>query len=156
MTIVQWIIAAGTSLFVALVGYFQYRTARIKFALELFERRYETYMVVRKAVGQVTAKGTLDSATETELGEAISKAYFFFGNDLVKYLAKLQDDFANVVMYTAETNGVTDTEERKHLIQNARAAKDRIFAFYKEGKPLFGKYMRFKERIPHAQCSLRG
>jgi hypothetical protein len=53
MQVVQWIVAAGTAVFVALVGFFQWRTAQDKAALDLFERRHEVFLVVRKAVSQM-------------------------------------------------------------------------------------------------------
>ena len=37
MQIMQWIVAAGTAIFVALVGFFQWRTAQQKAALDLFD-----------------------------------------------------------------------------------------------------------------------
>jgi hypothetical protein len=49
MEIVQWIAAAGTTIFVATVGYFQWRTAQQKAVLDLFDRRHEIFEVVRNA-----------------------------------------------------------------------------------------------------------
>jgi hypothetical protein len=148
MTIVQWIVAAGTSVFVALIGYFQYRTARQKFALDLFERRYETYTIVRQAVAQVTSRGSLDLASETALSEAIEKAYFFFGDDVIQYLKGFQDDVIGVNSYAAELSEIADPDERGSMIEKNRAAKERIFKFYGHGESLFGKYMRFDESVP--------
>jgi hypothetical protein len=44
MQVVQWTVAAGTAIFVALVGFFQWRTAQDKAALDLFERRHEVFL----------------------------------------------------------------------------------------------------------------
>ena len=154
MTLIQWMVAAGTSAFVALIGYFQYRAAKQKFALDLFDRRHETFSVVRQAVAKITSQGWIDGVTEATLGDAIEKAYFFFGDDVVRYLRSLQDDIIAVNMNAAELKDITDTAERKLIIEKARAAKDRIFAFYRNGQPLFGKYMRFKERIPRSGFAL--
>jgi hypothetical protein len=154
MTLVQWMVAAGTSAFVALIGYFQYRAAKQKFALDLFDRRHETFSIVRQAVAKITAHGSIDCLSETTLGDAIERAYFFFGDDVVRYLRSLQDDIITVNMNTAELKDITDTTERKSIIEKTRSAKDRIFAFYRNGQPLFGKYMRFKERIPRSGFAL--
>jgi hypothetical protein len=148
MTLVQWMVAAGTSAFVALIGFFQYRAAKQKFALDLFDRRHETFSVIRQAVAKITSQGSIDLLTETTLGDAIEKAYFFFGDDVVRYLRVLQDDIIIVNMNAAELKDITDVAERKSILEKTRAAKTRIFAFYKDGQPLFGRYMRFKERIP--------
>jgi hypothetical protein len=84
--------AAGTSAFVALIGYFQYRAAKQKFALDLFGRRHETF------VAKITSQGSIDGLAETTLGDAIEKAYFFFGDDVVRYLRVLHDDIITVNM----------------------------------------------------------
>jgi hypothetical protein len=154
MTLVQWMVAAGTSAFVALIGYFQYRAAKQKFALDLFDRRHETFSVVRQTVAKITSHGTIDALAESRLGDEIEKAYFFFGDDVVRYLRRLQDDIITVNMNTAELDGITDAAERKSIIERNRAAKDRIFAFYKDGQPLFGEYMRFKERVPRTAFAI--
>jgi hypothetical protein len=52
MQAVQWTAAAGTAIFVALVGFFQCRIAQQKAALDLFDRRHAIYEIVREAVGQ--------------------------------------------------------------------------------------------------------
>jgi hypothetical protein len=58
MEIIQWIVAAGTAIFVALVGLFQWRTAQRKAVLDLFDRRYAIYEIVRKAVGTMRSSST--------------------------------------------------------------------------------------------------
>jgi hypothetical protein len=45
MDVSQWIAAAGTAGIVALVGFFQWRTAQGKAGLDLFERRHEVSSV---------------------------------------------------------------------------------------------------------------
>ncbi|MGY3125059.1 hypothetical protein ACVWXQ_008996 [Bradyrhizobium sp. S3.14.4] len=78
MEVVQWIVAAATAVFVALVGFFQWRTAQDKAALDLFERRHEIFLIVRKAVGQmVSSSPGFDQAREMEFLEMMERAYFF-------------------------------------------------------------------------------
>src|SRR5580704_12930062 len=52
---VQWIIAAATATFVAVVAFLQWRTAQHKAVLDLFERRLAIYKVVREAVGTMAS-----------------------------------------------------------------------------------------------------
>ena len=85
MQIIQWTVAAGTAIFVALVGFFQWRTAQQKAALDLFDRRHAIYLTIRSAVGQMRSSSTgFDQAREVEFLEAMERAYFFFGNDVEK------------------------------------------------------------------------
>jgi hypothetical protein len=63
---IEWIIAAGTATFVALVGYFQWRTAEQKAVLDLFDRRHAIYEIVRKAVGTMVASSpSFDQSRQT-------------------------------------------------------------------------------------------
>jgi hypothetical protein len=58
MQTAQWIIAAVTAFFVALVAFFQWRTAQQKAVLDLFEQRHAIYDVVRNAVSTMTSSST--------------------------------------------------------------------------------------------------
>jgi hypothetical protein len=94
MQVVQRIFATGTAIFVALVGFFQWRTAQDKDALDLFERRHEIYLVVRKFVAQMVGSSPgFDQACEIEFLQMMERAYFFFGDDVVKYLERLGRHF---------------------------------------------------------------
>jgi hypothetical protein len=53
VTLIQATIAAGTAIFVAAVGYYQWRTAEQKAVLDLFDRRYSIYQTVQKSVTQM-------------------------------------------------------------------------------------------------------
>src|SRR5262245_47745936 len=82
MEIIQWVVAAGTAMFVATVGYYQWRTAEQKAALDLFERRHEIYQVVVDSVGQMVRNSSgFDAQHERDLLSAMGRAYFFFGDD---------------------------------------------------------------------------
>jgi hypothetical protein len=148
MQIVQWTIAAGTTIFVALVGFFQWRTAQQKAVLDLFDRRHSIYQVVRKAVGQMVASSPgFDQSGEIEFIEAMERAYFFFGDDVESYLKQLWSDILDVRTADAELPGTNDTETRRSVIEKRRAALNRIGQFHTAGQPLFARYMRFSQTI---------
>jgi len=148
MQVVQWIVAAGTVVFVALVGFFQWRTAQDKAALDLFERRHEVFLVVRKAVGQmVSSSPGFDQAREIEFVQMMERAYFFFGDDVHNYLKTLWDDILNVRTADSEMKGNLPPGDLQLVTAHRRAALDRICQFYKTGQPLFARYMRFSRTI---------
>jgi hypothetical protein len=149
MQIVQWIIAAGTTIFVAAVAYFQWRTAQQKAVLDLFERRHAIYEIVRKAVGtMISSSLAFDQKQETEFLEAKERAYFFFGDDVGDYLTKLWDDILDVRTADAESRDEQNSAARGEMAAKRRAALTRITQFYSTGQPLFAKYMRFSQTIP--------
>jgi hypothetical protein len=148
MQVVQWIFAAGTAVFVALVGFFQWRTAQDKAALDLFERRHEVFLVVRKAVRQMVGSSPgFDQAHEIEFMEMMERAYFFFGDDVQDYLKKLWDDILDVRTADSEMKGNLSQTDLQGVLARRREAFNRITEFYKTGQPLFARYMRFSRTI---------
>lgn len=148
MQVVQWIIAAGTAIFVALVGFFQWRTAQQKAALDLFDRRHAIYEIVRKAVGQMRSSSTgFDQGREIEFIEATERAYFFFGDDVKKYLEQLWSDILDVRTADAELPATNDPGSRRAILEKRRVALDRIGRFERDGLPLFARYMRFSQTV---------
>jgi hypothetical protein len=149
MQAIQWTIAAGTAIFVALVGYFQWRTAQQKAVLDLFDRRHAIYEIVRKAVGtMVSSSTTFDQSREIEFVDAMERTLFFFGDDVENYIRELWSDITAVTTADAERQGPADNETRRKIIEKRLAALDRIKQFPTVGQPLFARYMRFSQTVP--------
>ena len=145
----QWIIAAGTAVFVAVVAFFQWRTAQQKAVLDLFDRRHAIYEVVRRAVGTIGSNSmAFDQAREVEFLQVMERAYFFFGDDVESYLEQLWSDILDVRTVDAELVAENSDETRRQMIAKRRAAIDRIVQFHATGQPLFAKYMRFSQKVP--------
>ena len=127
MQTVQWIIAAGTTIFVALVGYFQWRTAQQKAVLDLFDRRHAIYEVVRGAVNKIASSSPdFDQTREVEFLQAMERAYFFFGDDVENYLERLWSDITDVRTADTELQGPADDETRRNTLEKRR--DDRLHA----------------------------
>jgi len=148
MQIIQWIVAAGTAIFVALVGFFQWRTAQQKAALDLFERRHAIYEIVRNSVGKMRSSSTVfDQDHEIEFMEAMERAYFFFGDDVKKYLEQLWSDILDARTADAELPTTIEPQTRGKILEKRRAALERIGRFEHGGLPLFARYMRFSQTV---------
>lgn len=148
MQIIQWIIAAGTAIFVALVGFFQWRTAQQKAALDLFDRRHAIYQTIRSAVGKMRSSSTgFDQAREIEFMEAMEEVYFFFGSDVERYLTQLWSDILDVRTADTELPATNDPETRRKVLEKRRTALERIGQFERNGQPLFARYMRFSQTV---------
>jgi hypothetical protein len=149
MEIVQWIVAAGTTIFVALIGYFQWRTAQERAVLDLFDRRHAIYEIVRNAVGKMISSSTeFGQDQEVEFIRVMERAYFFFGDDVEDYLKQLLKDILDVRAADAELPAVGDDETRRKILEQRRAALNRIGQFHSAGQPLFARYMRFSQPVP--------
>jgi hypothetical protein len=80
--------------------------------------------------------------------EMMERAYFFFGDYVQDYLKKLWDDILNVRTADGEMKGNNlSPGDLKRAIDHRRAALNRIAEFYKTGRPLFARYMRFSRTI---------
>jgi hypothetical protein len=70
----------------------------------------------------------------------MEQAYFFFGDDIYKYLEQLWSAICNVRDADKE---MTNTAARGAAIAKRRTNMDRVSKFHTEAKPLFARYMRF-------------
>lgn len=149
MQAAQWIIAAITAVFVAVVAFLQWRTTQQKAVLDLFDRRRATYEIVRKAVSTIASNSTgFDQAREVEFLQTMEDAYFFFGDDVESYVRRLWSDITDVRTADMELQGTQDTDTRRAIIEKRRAAMTRIAGFHNDGMPLFARYMRFSQTVP--------
>jgi len=67
----------------ALIAWRQYRVARAKLNLDLFEQRYELYRLIWELL---SAQGTPVSQLETNFGNSIPKAFFLFGSEVGDFM----------------------------------------------------------------------
>ena len=142
MTLLQWIVAAITSIFVAAVAFLQWRTAQQKAVLDLFDRRFKIYETVKNCVDQVGRNPQYFSEREKEFLKAVNEAYFLFGDDLHSYLEALRQDIVYVRDFDTHRPGSGLAGEKR------MQAMIRINEFYQIGQPKFAKYMRFTQTVP--------
>jgi hypothetical protein len=117
--------------------------------LDLFDRRRAIYEIVRNAVSTMTShSNAFDQGREIEFVDAMERAYFFFGDDVVAYLDRLWKAICEVreADMLMKQNPVL-TALGKISQQRADALR-RVIKFHDEGKPLFARYMRFSQTIP--------
>ena len=88
---------------------------------------------MKNCVDQVSRNpGYFDNWQEKEFLKAMNEAYFFFGDDLHRYLETLRKDILIV----------------RSELPTREQAMNRINKFYQDGQPLFAKYMRFSQTVP--------
>ena len=150
MAYLQWAVTAvtaGTAIFVALVAYFQWRTAENKTVLDLFEERYAIYDAVRKAVAHMLRDlNGFGPQDEQTFLTAKHRAYFYFGDDVEQYLEQLWHDILNGKAADSQLSASPNQEHARIVGQRWTAFRG-IEQFYKVGQPLFGRYMRFSHRV---------
>lgn len=65
------------------IAWRQYRVARAKLNLDLFEQRYELFELIWT---YLSAKGEPSNGLEQDFGNAVHKAYFLFGEEIGDYM----------------------------------------------------------------------
>jgi hypothetical protein len=148
LTIFPAFIAAVTAIFVAAVGYLQWRTAHQKAVLDLYDRRRAIFDVVASSVAQmISSSPGFDLQRLAEFQGAKEQAYFFFGDDVQTYLDRLSQDILDVRSADDELKGPLELPDRGQTVKLRSSALKRISEFPKTGKPIFGKYMRFPQPV---------
>src|SRR5690606_4973811 len=70
----------------AMIAYFQWFTAHQRIALELFVRRFEVVLSLRRAVLAALAPGDYGEKQQREFGDAVLRARFLFGPEVFSLL----------------------------------------------------------------------
>lgn len=149
--LVKGVPAAVVALVVGIVGgliaWRQYRVARAKLNLDLFEKRYELFMVVWTFVSSVVQGGVrrLNSPERVEMINQIPKMEFLFGHELAEYVRKISAQHGSlwsIQQATAQNNNVmpqAHVQAHLELMQwFADEASDGVRA-------RFGAYLNFEE-----------
>ena len=90
MTIVLSIVPLFLSLAIAVFAGLQWRLARTKLRLDLFDRRYKVYDAAKKLLTLVLREAKLNLSDLTEFNIAVADAEFLFESDVLNYLKGLR------------------------------------------------------------------
>ena len=106
------------SVAVGLVAWHQWRIARDKLRLDLFEKRYKVYKAAKEFL-RLIFRG--DPVTEDDVGRfmlGISDAEFLFGKDVVQYLARIREQAAHLA---ADLWHVEQNKSKEDRLKHSRS-----------------------------------
>ena len=132
---------------VGYVAFRQWRTSHERAVLDLFEKRWETYIALRAAVGEVLRTGTAPANTSFKFLSTMDRAEFLFGSEVNVYLRKVYKllidlDFANTMIAdTAPGQGQAGHAQKRYDILMA------LSKFYVTINPLMKPYMHMTQRL---------
>ena len=133
------IITVSIAVAVAMIGYFQLRTAQQQVALDLFDRRIETYNALREVVSAV--QGSSCAATpenEFKFLRAIDRAEFLFGQEIIRELYLIHKAIGGVRISLAVKDAAAEHKWRDAALNG----------FYSTLQPLFARYLRMDQKLP--------
>jgi len=142
----------GVATFVGVVGLLNLLTARQNWradhnraVFELFDERYDIYQQLRDVAGMVRA-GHADHEMFATSVEALERAQFLFGEDVVAYIRQFAENISNLECVASEI-GRAQGAEMKASLAEQRRLKDEIQRFFVEGTALFSVYIRFDHKV---------
>jgi hypothetical protein len=128
---------------VGVTGYFarrQWRTAKDKLLLDLFDKRFAVYEELRspieKFVGGATGINEL-----IEFTKAASRAQFLFGPQIDSFLEKTREDLASEAAQRDHSMPVSAARETAHV-----ARVERLSSFFVAFDKLVAPYMSHHQR----------
>jgi hypothetical protein len=132
-------------LIAAMIAYNQYRVARAKLKLDLFDRRYAIFLEIWRILSEVVSQGVQRTGgLSTPFNNFIPQSAFLFGPDIEAYLNKAVSQWALLWAIQARTQG------NGNIVQAADIAKQAELMrwFFEEAshgaKRIFGEYLEFK------------
>ena len=131
------------SVAVGIVAFQQWRVARNKLRLDLFEKRYKVYNAALEFLQMFFVS---DSFTDAEYGRFVigtSGAEFLFGNDVVQYLTRIREEVAMLHMHQWH---IEQKESKKDVLKHSRSKDERVARLKAQDAELrrvFGRYLGF-------------
>jgi hypothetical protein len=133
------------------IAFQQWRTARDKLRLDLFEKRMAVYQSARDALGTLFTIDRLTQEEEMKFLSNISEAKWLFGPEVSDYLEKtLWAKFCDHGAYVGNLDGLDPGPERTELVKGKAELRKWFYEQPKKLEELFMPYLGFT----HAKSKL--
>jgi hypothetical protein len=131
----------------AVIGLMQWRTAHQRSALDLFDKRFETYQRMRAIIANVLTHGTAPFSTAIDFLREADKAQFLFGPQVTSYLNSV---YALLVEHGEAEDMMKSKDAATYQkgVEKKYAAFREISKFYERSLPLFLRYMQMHQKPP--------
>ena len=125
----------------------QYRTSRLKFKLELFDKRYAIYQGVKKFILSAVREANLSNDDFFKLNEETQDAFFLFDERVDKYTDELRSKGARLIYLNERLSdqSVSIGEERSKLAEEDAELNTWFGNQLSESKQVFKKYLRVSQ-----------
>ncbi len=134
-------------LLAAVIAWGQWRVARNKMVLDLFDKRMAVYDELRNILGHVVAAGRATADDTYNFGRAKQRAKFLFDSDVFKYLDGLHNHLIEVEVLENELRGISDSAERVAYVAKQRVSKNALSNFYIEFDRLVNSYLHMRAKL---------
>jgi hypothetical protein len=114
-------------------------------AFDLFDERFDIYQQLHDVAGMVRA-GQVDREMFIKAAEALERAQFLFGKEVVAYVKHFTELVSNLECVASEIKRTQGAEMKANLAEQRRI-KDEVQGFFVDGTALFSAYIRFDQKI---------
>lgn len=130
---------------VAVIAYFQWRTAHDRVTLDLFDRRREVYDEIVDSIFPIIAHGSVMRAdADSAFLIASRKAQFLFGDDVINYLNDLWKLMNDIRL--AETYMDSSGAAQKKWLEQYQSGMRHIHDFHNQFPELCAPYLRLDHK----------
>jgi hypothetical protein len=129
---------------VALIGYFQWRTANQRVVMDLFDRRFQVFDKLEGVVLLIVQHGKALDEDFRAAAQAKAEARFLFGKDVQEYVQRIIEDIAFMNTYTSEV--IDSSSNREQLLNKRTAVMTRLSKFFSEAPVVFRPYIGLDQR----------
>jgi hypothetical protein len=146
--VLQALLTPAIAALAVVIALFQWRTAKQKVVLDLFDRRLAKYVALRQVVAKVTTSGAATSENETQYRQALDGIDFLFGSDIVGPLSEISKAIGLLSVIGPERQALSAGPELTALVKQERQALDVVGTFYSTVYARFQRYMHMHEKAP--------
>jgi Tfp pilus assembly protein PilN len=131
---------------VAGIAFLQWRTAREKVLLDLFDKRFALYEELRSIVGRWLGSG-IDQPAFFDFTRAASRSQFLFGPEVQTYLEGRRIDLSREMTSRNIVEPRPPPEDRREAVYTELVArKDRLSNFFTDFDLLVAPYMNHHQK----------
>jgi hypothetical protein len=129
------------AIFVAFVGYLQFKLANEKFKLDLFEKRFDIYKSVESFLADILREANVTIERKTQLYKETQYAIFLFENDIIKYLEEIQKKASELYIINKKSLAEKEIDSETELLS---WFTDQIIGQNPQLIEIFSPYLKFR------------
>jgi hypothetical protein len=127
----------------------QYKTARQKLKLDLYNKRFETYLTVKKFIALMCIESKCDESKRVAFFGQASQDSFLFEDNIQKYIELLAEKAAKKNQLDKQIQSLIGSNNqcgRESAAKNAEKIDIWFGDQFEKAKELFGEYLKITER----------
>jgi len=143
----QAFLTPAIAVLVAVIGWFQWRTAHQRAVLDLFDKRMEVHDEISAVIRKVVQTGKVKDTIAHEFWRASARVDLLFGPEVGKYLRTIYDKLADMAVADhAQEHGTPD--ERMKAAEKRMDRFSAIDKFFVDFPKLVRPYVKMHQKAP--------